>query len=432
MTTEEEIVDENTSNKIPDFNVIVGSETGLLKGVSINPKMCLAKNFLNMQHLERKHEITAMAWGNEDETEVLLGLRGHIIRSFNPDDKIFSSTIDFDKDCGKVVGIARCNDALVTACESGVIRVWSDPNEKVNTIDFELGCSGKLKSDNFKDEDCKQKHLVSLKVERALHVMRQVPNTNLIATGGKENDLQLWDVSNLKKGPLFRAKNVPHDNLELRVPVWLTDICFTDNQSANKIAVVSRYGHIRLYDTRGNQRRPVLAMEWPDEILTAASSTSTEHEIIVGSSTGFIAQYDLRMTHKGLRRKYRGCTGGIRSIDSHKSHNYFAAVGLDRFLRVFDINQPKPVQKIYLKSRLNHVLLSKKFEPTALPQPCTKTKTQKKKISVENSTKEDGDEFWAKLPVIRSSDGKKKAKRGYVDKSAKSDDMSSNVKKARK
>ena len=273
---------------------------------------------------------------------------------------------------------------------------------------------------------------MSLKVERALHVMRQVPNANLIATGGKENDLQLWDVSNLKKGPLFRAKNVPHDNLELRVPVWLTDICFTDNQSANRIAVVSRYGHIRLYDTRGNQRRPVLAMEWPDEILTAASSTSTEHEIIVGSSTGFIAQYDLRMTHKGLRRKYRGCTGGIRSIDSHKSHNYFAAVGLDRFLRVFDINQPKPVQKIYLKSRLNHVLLSKKFEPTALPQPCTKTKTQKKKISVENSMKEDGDEFWAKLPVIRSSDGKKKAKRGYVDKSAKSDDMSLNVKKARK
>ena len=239
MTTEEDIIIDEVPNP-PDFNVFVGSETGLLKGVSINPKMSLSKNFLNMQNLERKHEITAMAWGDSDETELLLGTRGHIIRTF--EDKKFTSTWEFDVDCGKVIGIARADDALVTACESGVIQVWKDPKEKVNTIDYELKCSGKLKSDNFEDEDAKEKHMVSLKVERALHRMRQVPqNSNLLATGGKEHDLQLWDVSKLDKGPIFRAKNVPHDNLELRVPIWLTDICFPDNKSAKQIAIGELY-----------------------------------------------------------------------------------------------------------------------------------------------------------------------------------------------
>ena len=434
MTTEEIVTIDDDEPKVPDFNVFVGSETGLLKGISVNPKMSLSKNFLNMQHLERKHEITAMAWGDEDESEILLGLRGNIVRSFHPEDKLFASTMESDANCGKIVGIARAEDAIVTACESGVVKVWRNSKSTVNVIDYDLSCSGKLKAGDFKDEEAKEKHLVSMKIERALHRMRQVPkNSNLVVTGGKENDLQLWDVSNLEKGPLFRAKNVPHDKLELRVPIWVTDMCFPDNTTADKIAITSRYGHIRLYDTKGSQRRPVLNLEWPEEILTAVTSTSNANEIIVGSSTGFIAQYDLRMSHKGLKRKYRGCTGGIRSLDCHKTHGYFTAVGLDRFLRVFDINQPKPVHKMYLKSRLNHVLLSKEFSPDSIPKPEEKKKKLVKKTVKEEEPKkmEDGEEFWKKIPVIRSTDTKKSKKikkRGYVENNTEESKVNSKKK----
>ena len=66
--------DEPKPKVSPDFNIFVGAETGLLKGVSINPKLNLAKNFSNMHSLERKHEITAMSWGNDEEqNEILLG-----------------------------------------------------------------------------------------------------------------------------------------------------------------------------------------------------------------------------------------------------------------------------------------------------------------------------------------------------------------------
>ena len=66
-----------------------------------------------------------------------------------------------------------------------------------------------------------------------------------IATAGKENRLQLWDLSRPDVVPVFSAKNVKHDKLELRVPVWVTDICFPDALSPSSVATVSRYGHIR-------------------------------------------------------------------------------------------------------------------------------------------------------------------------------------------
>jgi len=402
----------------PDFNIFVGAETGLLKGVSVNPKLNLAKNFSNMHSLERKHEITAMSWGNDEEqNEILLGLRGQIVRTFDSEDKSFTSNHEV-KISGKIVGIARANDALVVASDSGAVQIWSDPREDFNTIDYELNQTAKLKADNFKDDEEKEKHMVSLKVDRSLAKMRKVPgnSNNFIVTGGKEHDLQIWDLNKIESGPAFRAKNVPSDSLELRVPIWITDMCFPDNVSKDKVATVSRLGHIRLYDTKGHQRRPVLSMEWPDEVLTAISSTPCEHDVLVATATGHIAQFDIRMTHKGMRRKYRGCTGGIRSLNCHPTRNCFAAVGLDRFLRIYDINQAKPIQKMYLKSKLNHVLMAKHFDPaTAIAKVEKKEKPMNKPKNVQGQPKieepkEEGEEFWAKLPILRDSAQPKKKK----------------------
>ena len=123
-----------------------------------------------------------------------------------------------------------------------IFQVWRQPKEDFNTIDSELNCSGKLKANDFKDEETREKHLVSLKVDRSLAKMRKVSGTdnNFIATGGKEHDLQIWDLNKIESGPVFRAKNVPTDSLQLRVPIWITDMCFPDNLTKDKVAVVSR------------------------------------------------------------------------------------------------------------------------------------------------------------------------------------------------
>lgn len=407
---------------LTDFNFFVGAETGLLKGVCINPKSNICKNFSNMHSLERKHEITAMAWGNDQQTEILMGLKGQIVRTFDTEDKTFTSSHELSVNSGgKIVGIERVDETLVVAFESGTVQVWHDPIKEFNTIDHQLHCSGKLKAGNFKDEEAKEKHMVALKVDRSLARLRKVPGAgNLIATGGKENDLQIWDLSKIDDGPVFRAKNVAMDSLELRVPVWITDFCFPDNASSDKVGAVTRYGHVRLYDTKTGQRRPVLSIDWPDQVLTATCATQSSNEILVGSASGQIAQFDIRMSHKGMQKKYRGCTGGIRSLTCHPTHAAFAAVGLDRFLRIYDINQSKPIQKVYLKSKLNQVLMSNAFDPSkdivkVLPTP-TETKKRKKpaeKVLEEGESKGDGEEFWTKLPVLRGT-SKKGNKRGLV------------------
>ena len=98
---------------------------------------------------------------------------------------------------------------------------------------------------------------------------------NILVTGGKENELKLWDATN-PKAPLFEAENVasrfsvlyiyclnalkvPDNYLDIRMPIWITDIQFlSDNH--NVIVTGTSYHQIRLYDIRA-QRRPVKEIE---------------------------------------------------------------------------------------------------------------------------------------------------------------------------
>jgi ribosome biogenesis protein NSA1 len=43
---------------------------------------------------------------------------------------------------------------------------------------------------------------------------------NIIATGGKETNLKIWDINDTSKS-IFDAKNVRNDWLNLQVPVWV-------------------------------------------------------------------------------------------------------------------------------------------------------------------------------------------------------------------
>lgn len=74
-----------------------------------------------------------------------------------------------------------------------------------------------------------------------LNRMRQsCMQKNIIATGGLENKLKLFDVE--KQKSIFNEKNLPHDWLELRVPIWISDLNFLPG--TQQIATVGRYGHV--------------------------------------------------------------------------------------------------------------------------------------------------------------------------------------------
>lgn len=64
-----------------------------------------------------------------------------------------------------------------------------------------------------------------------------------MVTGGKEATFSVWDLNN-PKAPLFTAKNVRPDTLELKVPTWLSDISYVDGYEDRLFVTASKYGDV--------------------------------------------------------------------------------------------------------------------------------------------------------------------------------------------
>jgi len=314
-----------------DFNVFVGAETGLFKGVNVNNKQIIAKNLNSLQLLDREQEITCMAWGNENESEILMGLRCQKVRIYDTEFKAFSGCVEVPLGTGPIRGVGKIDGAIVTAAESGHVKLW-----------------------RFKGSE--QVEINALTTGELLSKMRVSPYTpNVIATGGKKSALQLWDLSTSKS--VFKAKNVRNDFLDMPVPIWDSDMAFVPN--SEQVVTCSRHGQVRLYDPKAGQRRPIATALPEEESWTCIGVTSRPNQVVVGSGKGRMVLFDFRQ--QKVIHAYRGFTGGIRELACHPTSPFVASVGLDRFLRVHHFDQQAPVFRSYLKSRLNTLLMRKDF-----------------------------------------------------------------------
>ena len=139
-----------TGEEEKDFNVFVGAETGILKGVNINPKLNICKNIHNLKALSKDLEITCMSYG-ENEDEILMGLRNQTVKIYEPKFKAFAGSMDTKAGSGPLVGIARFDGAILTAAESGTVKFWRYRDKEAfsfDPIDTEVYNSGKLKNTN--------------------------------------------------------------------------------------------------------------------------------------------------------------------------------------------------------------------------------------------------------------------------------------------
>lgn len=70
-------------------------------------------------------------------------------------------------------------------------------------------------------------------------------NSNIIATGGKENDLKVWNLNDIKNSSLeacYKAKNVADNWMQLREPVWVMSLDFLDE---HRVAVGTGHHQVR-------------------------------------------------------------------------------------------------------------------------------------------------------------------------------------------
>lgn len=178
---------------------------------------------------------------------------------------------------------------------------------------------------------------------------------------------QLIRVFCLETGKtIWKSKNVKPSLITLLdEPMWTTALHYNYDEShlthTDLLVAGSAYKQIQLYDIRAqHRRRPTLVT--PKSLLNyrvtslLTKKVSGTDTVIVGDASGGVYSLDIRKMNTFLHR-YVGPVGSVRSISTSvrgEIHPYVSCVGLDRYLRVFDVTRPrKSMHDIYLKQKLN-------------------------------------------------------------------------------
>ncbi|XP_076181986.1 sodium channel protein Nach-like isoform X2 [Ptiloglossa arizonensis] len=183
-----------------NFHLYVGCKSGVFKGVRINKTECVMQNIQNLISITDNDEVTTMSWGDDEEKEILIacGVKGiRSVKVYDTDCSTFTCSFFTNIGVGKISGISRYDEAILTAVQSGEVKLW-----------------------RFKKED-------EILIKAGEHLNRMCHSKlkkNIIATGGYEHQLKLFDLE--KQSQIFIEKNVSHDWLQLRVPIWISDMDF--------------------------------------------------------------------------------------------------------------------------------------------------------------------------------------------------------------
>jgi len=389
-------------------DVYVGAETGLVKSVQLHNQ-----NWINLggkpSEAKRENEILRICWADQAEKEILMGLRSGDVFKVDMHSqscvRLLSGTdLHFDSET-KYVGLesqGQSQGAIIAGVQKGMWALFKPDAEGIWTPSFVSSMSLK------KHQDC-----------RRLRLNASSSHGLVVATGGLNEHLKLWDVNAaaassaeggkdaLAAKPIFAAKNVKNDWLNLQVRTCIQDIRFIPD--SDQIVTCTGYHQVRVYDPK-SQRRPVVDFESGEFPLTCMDLVSgNRNHVIVGNTRGVMSQHDLRMAGR-LVHGFKGFAGGLRDIRCHTSEPLVASVGLDRYLRVHNVVNHRIVNKIYLKSRLNQCLFKTTLNE-GLEIEGEEENGEKKEVEdfgkedEEEGKKEEEDDVWGGMAVV--GDGKK-------------------------
>lgn len=150
--------------------------------------------------------------------------------------------------------------------------------------------------------------------------------------------------------------------------------------------MVTGHHQIRLYDTRA-QRRPIHSIEIGDRPFTRCCASPDDNLLIVGDTTGRVTRVDLRVLR--MTGVFKGAAGAIRDIAIHLSGRYVATAGLDRIMRVYDMETREQMHRVYLRQRLNCVLFSAEEQVQAFAEEQESDSLEVEKDDVDRSEESD-------------------------------------------
>jgi len=230
-----------------------------------------------------------------------------------------------------------------------------------------------------------------------------------IVVGGRDREFALWDTASGQC--TWNARNVPHDNLDVPVPVWHTGAQFLPDK-VNTLVTCTGYvqsrlrGEVRLYDVSA-KRRPLLRSLAPvgDEALRCITCTPDGRYVLAGSGSGHMAKLDLRKNLQPVHR-YKGAAGSIRQIVVHPTLPLVASASLDRHVRLYRLDGTGALlRKVYLKQRLSALMLSaERPHKNAFEAPGAKS-TKSADVDEVDEDEDEGDDVGALLGALPEAEG---------------------------
>ncbi|KAF9287676.1 WD repeat-containing protein 74 [Mortierella alpina] len=398
---------------------------------------------------DRERAVQLLCWDHEKKHLVVARKNG-LVQLLDPKDG--SAVTEFKHTLGKVgkvdtvfVGLFANSEVIITCTNTGVLTRQSiqDPSKSSVT--------------NVGQDTCR---------------MRVHPREHhIIVTGGKEQEVTIWDLNALfqdasseeaakeekqektgKKGKngktaikssstassasasekktgasearykskeilangqLFKAKNVKNDHLDLRVPVWNTDLLFLSQYDFTRVVAGTRFHQIRVYDTKNGARRPVVDVEVGEMPVVAMANGKDASEVVFSDTVTNV--YSVDTLTGAIIGQYKGFTGVATALATFipfegEEATHLVSVAMDRCLRVHEMTQTrKLLHKVYLKQRMTAVVVGE-YTPAepAEDEDEGENSKGKNKLAGNNNQDENDDDLWESMGKLEDKKSKKR------------------------
>lgn len=318
-----------------------GDETGLLKLVSTDEgciktygEQTRQQAIVGLSHIDRTHFSVLRKTGVVEFWEYSKNDEEKELRNLSCIDA------ELDSDAAGICSLYHSNkyesSAALAYSEDGKLRIVPYPNPKRSSS-----------SDSA--------NVVSVDVKGPISAMASCGQGG-VAYGGKENDLTFFDTNTQQV--IWNAKNVPHDKLRLRVPIWITSLAFfnpeqTSLSTGTQLITGTAYKQVRIYDTRTSPR-PTSSFEIGEYRVTQLQVLSDSTNVFVSDTIGNVFHYDLRFGRR--LHSLKGSDGAIRQMEMYDDEGTLACVGLDRHVSWHNLHTYKHLKSVYLRNRINACL----------------------------------------------------------------------------
>ncbi len=217
----------------------------------------------------------------------------------------------------------------------------------------------------------------------------------IFAYGGKEKDVTIFslfepdskkNINEFKYIQKWIGKNVKNDRLDLRVPIWITNIKFINLnndflKNGWELITTTHYGQIRGYNTK-TSRKPIYSVQVSKFPFTDITNLLNEDEIICSDTHITVSSFNVKTGI--LSAKYPGSIGSIQSLytfipkTNEEKYSLLATGGLDKYLRVFNLISREQVSKVYIGTKISSVWVLSGYDIETIEKANKKQSSYKK------------------------------------------------------